>query len=79
MWSHTWSETRYGRSMPPKSMARKRTRGEIETLPSGSLRVRVYAGIDPVSKKRHYLVETVPSGPNAAREAEKCERGCSTK
>ncbi|MEO3778607.1 tyrosine-type recombinase/integrase [Micromonospora sp. B11E3] len=24
-----------------------------------------------MSKKRHYLVETVPSGPNAAREAEK--------
>jgi len=25
----------------------KRSRGEIEALPSGSLRVRVYAGIDP--------------------------------
>lgn len=57
--------------MPPASKARKRSRGEIETLPSGSLRVRVYAGIDPVSKKRHYLVETVPAGPRAAREAEK--------
>jgi integrase len=56
--------------MPRTSKARKRARGEIETLPSGSLRVRVYAGIDPVSKKRHYLVETVPAGPNAAREAE---------
>jgi len=33
--------------------------------------VRVYAGIDAVSKKKHYLVETVPGGPNAAREAEK--------
>ena len=51
--------------------ARRRTRGEIETLPSGSLRVRVYAGIDPVSKKRHYLVETIPAGPRAAKEAEK--------
>ena len=49
----------------------KRTRGEIETLPSGSLRVRVYAGIDPVSKKKHYLVETVPAGPKAAKDAEK--------
>lgn len=57
--------------MPPKSKARKRTRGEIETLPSGSLRVRVYAGIDPVSRKKHYLVETVPAGPTAAREAER--------
>jgi hypothetical protein len=50
---------------------RQRTCGEIETLSSGSLRVRVYAGIDPVSKKKHYLVETVPAGPKAAREAEK--------
>jgi hypothetical protein len=39
---------------------RQRTRGEIEKLPSGSLRVRVSAGIDPVSKKKLYLVETVP-------------------
>ncbi len=53
-------------STPPR-----RQRGEIETLPSGSLRVRVYAGIDPVSKKRHYLVETIPAGPKAVREAEK--------
>jgi integrase len=53
------------------SKARKRSRGEIETLPSGSLRVRVYAGIDPVSKKKHYLTEVVPAGPKAAKEAEK--------
>jgi hypothetical protein len=53
------------------SKPRKRTRGEIETLPSGSLRVRVYAGIDPVSKKKHYLTEVVPVGPKAAKEAEK--------
>ena len=32
--------------------------------------MRVYAGIDPVSKKKHYLVETVPAGPSAARDAE---------
>ena len=57
--------------MPTGSKARRRSRGEIETLPSGSLRVRVYAGIDPVSKKRHYLVETVPAGPTAAKQAEK--------
>jgi len=29
----------------------RRTRGEIMTLPSGSLRVRVYAGIDPLTGK----------------------------
>jgi hypothetical protein len=49
----------------------KRHRGEIETLPSGSLRVKVYAGIDAVTKKRHYLTETIPPGPTAQREAEK--------
>jgi integrase len=48
-----------------------RRRGEIETLPSGSLRVKVYAGIDPVTRRRHYLAETVPPGPGAHREAEK--------
>jgi hypothetical protein len=46
-------------------------RGSIETLPSGSLRVKVYVGIDPVSKKRLYLEETIPAGPRAAKEAEK--------
>jgi hypothetical protein len=33
----------------------QRARGRIETLPSGSLRVKVYAGIDPVTKKKHIL------------------------
>jgi integrase len=50
---------------------RRRSRGEIAELPSGSLRVKVYAGIDPVTKNRHYLTETVPAGPMARREAEK--------
>lgn len=45
--------------------ARDQSRREIETLPSGALRVRVYAGIDSVSRKRHYLVETVPAGPGS--------------
>jgi hypothetical protein len=57
--------------MATGSRARKRTRGEIETLPSGSLRVRVYAGVDSVSKKKHYLNETVPAGHSAATDAEK--------
>jgi len=33
--------------------------------------VRVYAGIDPVTMKRHYLTEVVPVGPSAAEGAEK--------
>ena len=49
----------------------KRQRGEVETLPSGSLRVRVYAGIDPVTRKRHYLTDTIAAGPTAAKEAER--------
>jgi integrase len=57
--------------MTSATRARKRLRGEVEALPSGSLRVRVYAGIDPITKKRHYLVETVPAGPKAEAQAEK--------
>jgi integrase len=40
---------------------RRRTRGNVEELPSGQLRVRVYAGIDPVTRKPHYLREIVGS------------------
>ncbi|GAA1284492.1 hypothetical protein GCM10009609_57010 [Pseudonocardia aurantiaca] len=59
-------------SMPPSgSTRRRRPRGEIEALPSGSLRVRVYAGIDPISGKRHYLSEVIPAGKDAAKLAEK--------
>jgi integrase len=49
---------------------RKRKRGSISALPSGALRVRVYAGRDPVSKRELYLDEVVPPGPRQAREAE---------
>jgi len=54
-----------------KTPARRRTRGEVEALPSGSFRVRVYAGLDPLTGKRHYLSEVVPASPKAAKEAEK--------
>jgi integrase len=50
--------------------SRRRQRGAIDTLPSGALRVRVYAGIDPVTKRRHDLIEVIPAGPTAEREAE---------
>lgn len=46
-----------------------RERGSIDELPSGALRVRVYAGMDPVSKRRHYLTKVVPAGPTAATHA----------
>jgi hypothetical protein len=45
-----------------RNRAAEAHRGEIEELPSGSFRVRVYAGIDPVSKQKHYLVKTIPAG-----------------
>ncbi|TDE11518.1 hypothetical protein E1269_09110 [Jiangella asiatica] len=47
-----------------------RQRGNIEELPSGGFRVGMYAGIDPLTKKRHDLRETVPAGPGAARDAQ---------
>jgi hypothetical protein len=52
--------------MTSTAKPRKRVRGEIESLPSGSYRVRVYAGLDPITKKRHHLTEVVPAGPKAA-------------
>jgi integrase len=39
-------------------------------LPSGSLRVRVYASTDPITGRRTYLIETVGSGPSARLQAE---------
>jgi integrase len=57
--------------MAPKSRATGRQRGRIEVLPSGSLRVKVYAGSDPITGRRHDLTETIPAGPRAQREAEK--------
>ena len=47
----------------------RRERGSIDVLPSGARRVRVYAGVDPVTKKRHDLVEVIPPGPQAERKA----------
>jgi integrase len=54
----------------PPSSREKRSRGAVDRLPSGALRVRVYAGIDPVTKRRHYLTEVVQPGPKAHRLAE---------
>jgi integrase len=46
-----------------------RSQGSIDELPSGALRVRVYAGVDPVSKRRHDLIEIIPPGPGAGKQA----------
>lgn len=50
---------------------RGRSRGTIDELPSGAFRVRVSAGVDPISKRRMYLTEVVPAGPRAGHEAER--------
>ncbi|WP_243707653.1 hypothetical protein [Micromonospora sp. KC606] len=60
----------------PSRYCRRRGRREAATrrnheAPSGSLRVRVYAGVDPLTGKRHYLTETIPAGRTAKCEAEK--------
>jgi hypothetical protein len=55
-----------------KRPRRRRERGTIDDLPSGALRVRVEGGLDPITKKRHRLIEIIPPGtPNAADVAEK--------
>ena len=62
----------YARTMAEaKNGRRLRRRGEVEELPSGALRVKVYAGEDSRTGRRHYLRETVPAGPTAARDAER--------
>jgi integrase len=49
---------------------RTRARGASDVWPSGSLRVRVFAGYDSVTGRRNYLIEHIRPGPNAEDEAE---------
>jgi integrase len=48
---------------------RSRPRGNIERLASGSLRVRVYAGVDVLTGRDLYLKRTIPAGPDADQRA----------
>src|SRR5919106_4815418 len=57
--------------MADSERRRARSRGTIDELPSGALRVRVSAGVDPISKRRLYLTELVPAGPRAGQVAER--------
>jgi len=50
---------------PPWLRSRK---GHIERLPSGSFRVHVYAGTDPVTGKERRLKRTVATEERTARE-----------
>lgn len=56
--------------MAGRSQARKRQRGGVEKLASGSVRVKVHAGTDPVTRRRLYLTETIPAGPRQSRLVE---------
>lgn len=54
---------------PSRLSGAGRPRGNIEQLASGSLRVRVYAGVDVLTGRDFYLKETIPAGPGAVVEA----------
>src|SRR4051794_17228762 len=70
-WHHMWCGSDYDRVVAGRpGTGETRARGSIETLRSGALRVRVYAGVDPLTGKRHYATEVVPAGPRAKRDAE---------
>src|SRR4051794_4313388 len=44
----------------PSPSRRSRSHGIVDQLSSGAFRVRVYAGSDPLTRKRHDLTEVVP-------------------
>ncbi|TNC21153.1 hypothetical protein [Amycolatopsis alkalitolerans] len=52
------------------SYAKRGKRGSIDVLPSGALRVRVDAGVDPIRKREPYLTETVYEEHSAAASGE---------
>ncbi len=49
----------------------RRSQGYVERLPSGSRRIKVYAGRDALTGREFYLVQTVPAGPDAVGRAER--------
>ncbi|ALG06263.1 tyrosine-type recombinase/integrase [Kibdelosporangium phytohabitans] len=56
---------------PATRPRRTRPRGHIDTLPSGSLRIRIYSGTDPITRRPHYLSATIPAGPTAEHQAQR--------
>jgi len=63
-WDGSWDECAYDHSMPPR---KRRTRGFIEQLPSGSYRAVVYAGTDPLTGRPRYVRETVKTREEAKK------------
>lgn len=60
-------------SAPIGQAASRRARSSIDVLPSGSLRIRVYAGQDVLTGKQHYISEVVKPGPHAQELAEQAK------
>ncbi|HEX6339923.1 tyrosine-type recombinase/integrase [Umezawaea sp.] len=48
--------------------------GSVEQLPSGSWRIRVYAGVDPSTGRSRYASETIPDSPTALIEIEEARQ-----
>jgi hypothetical protein len=53
--------------MATSGRGRKRPRGTITELPSGSFRVKVYAGVDAITGKPHHLRETAGTSAEAEK------------
>ena len=58
--------------MPPRR--RRRPRGHVEQLPSGSYRARVYAGTDPLTRRARYVKETAPTFAEAQKAMARLQR-----
>jgi integrase len=58
---------------PADRQPRAKPLGSIDVLPSGSLRVRVYAGQDVLTGTQHYISEVVKPGPHAQELAEQAK------
>jgi hypothetical protein len=65
--------------MTQPSMPRRRQRNSIETLPSGSLRVKVYSGVDPSRRRSTTSLRRSRPGRAPRRKRRRSARGCSTR
>ena len=63
-----------GLAIVPLMARRRRARGHIEELPSGSFRAIVYAGVDPFTGRSRYLRETAKDYPAAEVALTKLQR-----
>jgi integrase len=58
----------------PCMPSRRRQRGHIRTLPSGSFQAIVYVGTDPLTGKERYLRETAATYPGAEKALTRLQR-----